>query len=111
MNVSFDLAPLVVESQLLSDNKSIKPVSILRQSRRLYGCWPLKGAFSQPLKSKSNRNSKSGVLQALDEARNATAGDMLPEFSKSDRLPGRAGGSPDWTRTTQYEMEGNIDDR
>ena len=29
-------------------------VSILRQSRRLYGCWPLKGACSQPVKSKSN---------------------------------------------------------
>ena len=26
-------------------------VSILRQSRRLYGCWPLEGAFSQPLKA------------------------------------------------------------
>ena len=26
-------------------------VNILRQSRRLYGCWPLKGAFSQPLES------------------------------------------------------------
>jgi error-prone DNA polymerase len=30
---------------------SISAVNILRQSRRLYGCWPLKGAFSQPLES------------------------------------------------------------
>ena len=34
-------------------------VSILRQSRRPYGCWPLKGASSQPLKSKSKNKSKS----------------------------------------------------
>ena len=35
------------------------PVSILRQSRRLYGCWPLKGAFSQPLKAKARTTAKT----------------------------------------------------
>ena len=29
-------------------------VIILRQSRRLYGCWPLKGAGSQPTKVKTS---------------------------------------------------------
>ena len=34
-------------------------VTILRQSRRLYGCWPLKGAFSQPLKAKARTTEKA----------------------------------------------------
>ena len=34
-------------------------VSILRQSRRLYGCWPLKGAFSQPLKAKARTTANA----------------------------------------------------
>ena len=31
-----------------ANSGSTKQVNILRQSRRLYGCGPLKGAFSQP---------------------------------------------------------------
>ena len=42
-------------------------VSIPRQSRGPYGCWPLKGAFSQPLKSKSKSNSKNLARRALVE--------------------------------------------
>jgi hypothetical protein len=60
-------------------------VSILRQSRRLYGCWPLKGAFSKPFESKSNRNNKN------DEKQNQG---ILPELSNSGSLPGRAGVYP-----------------
>jgi catalase len=36
-----------------------RTVSILRQSRRLYGCWPLKGAFSQLLKAKARATAKT----------------------------------------------------
>ena len=60
-------------------------VTILRQSRRLYGCWPLKGAFSQPVESKSNRKSKNAEMQNQG---------ILPELSNLDGLPGRAGGLP-----------------
>jgi len=60
-------------------------ISILRQSRRLYGCWPLKGAFTQPLESKSNRNSK------CDNKQNRS---ILPELSNFGCHPGRAGGLP-----------------
>src|ERR1035441_7875929 len=30
-----------------------------KQSRRLYGCWPLEGAFSQPLKAKARTTAKT----------------------------------------------------
>ena len=64
---------------------AIDSVSILRQSRRLYGCWPLKGAFSQPFESKSNRNSKNAEMQKQG---------VLPELSNFWSHPGRAGGLP-----------------
>jgi hypothetical protein len=62
-----------------------RKVTILRQSRRLYGCWPLKGAFSHPVESKSNRKSKDAEKQNLG---------ILPELSNFYGLPGRAGGFP-----------------
>jgi len=34
-------------------------VGILRQSRRLCGCWPLKGALAQPLKAKARTTAKT----------------------------------------------------
>jgi transposase len=34
-------------------------VSIHRQSRWLYGCWPLKGAFSQPSEAKARTKAKA----------------------------------------------------
>src|ERR1035438_7877693 len=68
-------------------------VSILRQSRRLYGRWPLKGAFSQPLKAK-----------ARTTAREQSQG-ILPELSNFYCLPGRAGGSPDWTSAAKFGLD------
>ena len=56
-------------------------VTILRQSRRLYGCGPLKGAFSQPFESKSNRKSKNAEMQNQG---------ILQELSNLDGFPGRA---------------------
>ena len=42
----------------------LPPSNILRQSQSLYGCWLLKGAFSQPLKAKTTTakapNAKPG---------------------------------------------------
>jgi len=46
------VADKVAEHKTL-EYKATLSVSILRQSRRLYGCWPIKGAFSQPLKAKA----------------------------------------------------------
>jgi hypothetical protein len=69
-------------------------VTILRQSRRLYGCWPLKGAFSQPVESKSNRKSKNAEMQNQD---------ILPELSNLDGLPGRAGGLPNGFTTSTLD--------
>jgi SRSO17 transposase len=47
------------ELSLCLSAADLRRVSILRQSRRPYGCGPLKGAFSQPVKSKSKNKSKS----------------------------------------------------
>jgi hypothetical protein len=35
------------------------PVRILRAEPEAFGCWPLKGTYPQPVKSKSNCNSTS----------------------------------------------------
>src|SRR3954471_9914679 len=63
-------------------------VNILRQSRRLYGCGPLKGAFSQPTMVQESAAAQTRAMRAQ------TAKNILPEMSNSDSHPGRAGGSP-----------------
>src|SRR4051794_41858233 len=63
-------------------------VNILRQSRRLYGCGPLKGAFSQPAMVQESAAAQTRAMRAQ------TAKNILPEMSNSDSHPGRAGGSP-----------------
>jgi hypothetical protein len=60
-------------------------VSILRQSRRLYGCWPLKGAFSQPLKAKASATAKATKCKNRAYFRNCQT------FGSH---PGKAGGLP-----------------
>jgi hypothetical protein len=50
-------------SQRPISNRNDEPkngsVSIHRQSRWLYGCWPLKGAFSQPSEAKARTKAKA----------------------------------------------------
>jgi hypothetical protein len=52
-----ELAHLYHQSRLFVEHWN-SAVSILRQSRRLYGCWPLKGASSQPLKAKQEQKQR-----------------------------------------------------
>jgi hypothetical protein len=56
-------------------------VSIHRPGRKIYGCWHLKVAFSQPFESQSNRNSKN------DEKQNQN---IFPEQSNFGCRPGGA---------------------
>jgi transposase len=70
-------------------------VNILRQSRRLYGCGPLKGAFSQPTMVQESAAAQTRAMRAQ------TAKNILPEMSNSDSHPGRAGGSP-WGNRMHY---------
>jgi hypothetical protein len=72
-------------------------VSIHRQSRWLYGCWPLKGAFSQPSEAKARTKAKTYCCLHCRSTGNSRE-NILPEFSKFDCHPGRAGGSPFWIR-------------
>jgi hypothetical protein len=58
-------------------------LTIIRQSRRLYGCWPLKGPFSQPLESKRKNKSKS-----------REPGGHTPVSVKLLLLPAEPGGLP-----------------
>jgi len=74
-----------------------KEVSILWKSRRLNGCWPSKGLIAIDEKQKQP-NGTTLANNGCGETK-ATTGGILPEFSKFDCLPGRAGGTPDWTRT------------
>ena len=69
--------------RILSTGGWFNGVSTLRQSRRLYGCRPLKGSFSQPLKAKARTTAK-----APEENQG-----IFPELSNFYCLPGRAGGS------------------
>jgi hypothetical protein len=71
-------------------------VSIHRQSRWLYGCWPLKGAFSQPSEAKARTKAKASYCCPHCRSTDNSREDILPEFSKSYCHPGRAGGSPFW---------------
>ena len=74
------------------------PVSIHRQSRWLYGCWPLKGAFSQPSEAKARTKAKASYCCLHCRSTGNSRENILPEFSKFYCHPGRAGGSPIWIR-------------
>jgi hypothetical protein len=69
-------------------------VSIHRQSRWLYGCWPLKGAFSQPSEAKARTKAKASYCCLHCRSTGNSRENILPEFSKFYCHPGRAGGSP-----------------
>ena len=73
-------------------------VSIHRQSRWLYGCWPLKGAFSQPSEAKARTKAKASYCCLHCRSTGNSRENILPEFSKFYCHPGRAGGSPFWNR-------------
>jgi hypothetical protein len=68
----------------------MKIVSILRQSRRFYGCWPLKRGII----ATGEKQQQQGCYTIGFGKAKATAGGILPEFSTFYRHPGRAGGSP-----------------
>jgi hypothetical protein len=74
-------------------------VSIHRQSRWLYGCWPLKGAFSQPSEAKARTKAKASYCCLHCRSSGNWRENILPEFSKFYCHPGRAGGSPFWIRS------------
>ena len=76
----------------------LKIVSIHRQSRWLYGCWPLKGAFSQPSEAKARTKAKASYCCLHRRSTGNSRENILPEFSKFYCHPGRAGGSPFWIR-------------
>jgi hypothetical protein len=69
-------------------------VSIHRQSRWLYGCWPLKGAFSQPSEAKARTKAKASYCCLHCRSTGNSRENILPEFSKFYCHPGRAGRSP-----------------
>ena len=54
-------------------------------------------ATGEKQKQKQLQRHETRWTMSFDKTK-ATAGGILPEFSKFDCLPGRAGGSPDWTR-------------
>ena len=54
------------------------------------------------MKSKSNCNGTRLARQRASAKTKATAGGILPEFSKFDCLPGRAGGTPISLVTNTY---------
>ena len=57
-------------------------VSVHRQSRRLYVCWPLKGAFSQPSEAKAITKAKASYCCLHYRSTDHTRENILPEFSK-----------------------------
>jgi len=73
---------------------SAASVSIHRQSRWLYGCWPLKEAFSQPSEAKARTKAKTSSCCLHRRTTGNSRENILPEFSKFYCHPGRAGGSP-----------------
>jgi len=73
-----------------------RQVGIHRQSRWLYVCWPLKGAFSQPSEAKARTKAKTWYCYLQCRSTGNSRENILPEFSKFYCHPGRAGGSPFW---------------
>jgi len=53
---------VLVDTSVIAQSP-VRPVSILRQSRRLCDCWPLKGAFSQPLKAKARTTARTPIAK------------------------------------------------
>src|SRR3954451_16505941 len=63
-------------------------VNILRQSRRLYGCGPLKGAFSQPAMVQESAAAQTRAMRAQ------TAKNILPECQTLTATPAEPGVLP-----------------
>ena len=84
----------------MGNSNGCKRVSIHRQSRWLYGCWPLKGAFSQPNEAKARTKAKASYCFLHCRSTGNSKENILPEFSKFYCHPGRAGGSPSWNSST-----------
>ena len=61
-----------------------------KQSRWLYGCWPLKGAFSQPSEAKARTKAKASYCCLHRRSTGNSRENILPEFSKFYCHPGRA---------------------
>jgi hypothetical protein len=57
------------------------------------------------VKSKSNRNSSRAAKQWVSATTKATAGGILPEFSKFYSHPGKAGGTPVILDCCTYKIE------
>jgi hypothetical protein len=74
----------------ISTEKLRSQVSIHRQSRWLYGCWPLKGAFSQPSEAKARTKAKTSYCYLHCHSTGNSREDTLPEFSKFYCHPGKA---------------------
>src|ERR1039458_6324961 len=69
-------------------------VSILRQSRRLYGWWPLKGAFSQPLIAKATATAKTMRCKRIGLCRNKVQRAYSRNCQTSAASPAEPGGLP-----------------
>jgi hypothetical protein len=57
------------------------------------------------VKSNSNRNCKNLAVRKPVATRIATTGGILPESSKFDCLPGKAGGTPDYIRLRSARLQ------
>jgi len=78
------------------------------ESRWLYGCWPLKGAFSQPSEAKARTKAKASCCCLRCRSTGNSRENILPEFSKFYCHPGRAGGSPFWIRLSSSKFSANF---
>ena len=92
----------------MSFSDDLIQVSILWQSRRLYGCWPLKGAFFATVESKGNRNSKSHVIQMARAMLTVMRKGILPELSNFYCHPGKAGDSPFCNRAAFRLVQASV---
>ena len=70
----------------------------------LYGCWPLKGAFSQPSEAKARTTAKASYCCLYCRSTANSSENILPEFSKFYCHPGKAGGSPFWIRALEQVL-------
>ena len=71
-------------------------VSIPRQSRGLYGCWPLKGAWPQSEKNKKTLAQWIALASPFHPSYESMIEMHIPERVKLWESPGRAGGLPNY---------------
>lgn len=98
MRQRFDSLALLGAFVVLVDTVwgAVAAVMILRQSRRLSVAGPSKGPDRN--RRKATAAAAMSSVTALAKTKAAASG-ILPEFSKFDCLPGRAGGTPGFIRT------------